>query len=113
MSSPSLSTRATLVLSSLADGDKHGYAIGKDVLHRTAGEVRLGSATLYRVIAQLLDDGLLDESDYRPAPELDDERRRYYRITAAGRRALSAELRRIERLLAAARVGRRSANQRA
>jgi DNA-binding PadR family transcriptional regulator len=113
MASPPLSAKALLVLASVADGDRHGYAIRKDVVQRTGGEVRLGSATLYRLLGQLLEDGLLAESDYRPAPELDDERRRYYRITASGRRALTAELRRFERLLAAARVGRRSINQRA
>ncbi|MPY86687.1 MAG: PadR family transcriptional regulator [Luteitalea sp.] len=107
------SEKVILVLASVADGDRHGYAISKDVARRTGGGVRLGSATLYRLLGQLLEDGLVEESDRRPAPELDDERRRYYRITPTGRRALAAELRRLDRVLAAARLGRRSASQRA
>ena len=95
------SPRATLVLASLADAPRHGYAIKKDVEARTGGEVRLGSTTIYRVLHQLLDDGLIDEMEGRPVPQLDDERRRYYRITPAGRRALTAERRRLERLVAA------------
>jgi DNA-binding PadR family transcriptional regulator len=106
-----LSEKAVLILASVADGERHGYAIRRDVAHRTGDEVRLGSATLYRLLGQLLEDGLVEESDRRPAPELDDERRRYYRVTPAGRRALAAELRRLDRVLAAARVGRRSASQ--
>jgi len=65
--------------------------------------VRLGSTTLYRLLGQLLDEGLIEESPARPAAHLDDERRRYYRITPAGRRALAAELKRLERLVLAAR----------
>lgn len=97
------SPRSLLILASLAEGERHGYAIKKDVAARTGGEVRLGSTTLYRLLGQLLDDGLIEESDERPAAHLDDERRRYYRITAPGRRSLAAELRRLERLVLAAR----------
>ena len=97
------SPRSLLILASLAEGERHGYAIKKDVAARTGGEVRLGSTTLYRLLGQLLDDGLIEEADERPAAHLDDERRRYYRITAAGRRSLAAELRRLERLVLAAR----------
>ena len=97
------SPRSLLILASLADGERHGYAIKKDVATRTGGEVRLGSTTLYRLLGQLLDDGMIEESDDRPAAHLDDERRRYYRITAAGKRSLAAELRRLERLVLAAR----------
>jgi DNA-binding PadR family transcriptional regulator len=97
------SPRSLLILASLADGERHGYAIKKDVATRTGGEVRLGSTTLYRLLGQLLDDGLIEESDDRPAAHLDDERRRYYRITTAGKRSLAAELRRLERLVLAAR----------
>lgn len=100
-----LSTAAVLMLASVADGPRHGYAIRKDIARRSGDEVRLGITTLYRVLKQLLDQGLVEESPDRPAPELDDERRRYYRITAAGRRALRSELERLERLLAAARAG--------
>jgi DNA-binding PadR family transcriptional regulator len=98
-----LQANATLILSSLAEGERHGYAIRKDVERRTGEDVKLGVTTLYRLLKQLLDGGLVEESDDRPAPALDDERRRYYRLTSAGRRALSAELRRMERILAAAR----------
>ena len=103
MAEQKLQANAMLILSSLADGDRHGYAIRKDVERRTGDDVRLGVTTLYRQLKQLLDDGLVEESDHRPAPALDDERRRYYRITGAGRRALTAEIRRLERVLAAAR----------
>jgi DNA-binding PadR family transcriptional regulator len=96
------SSRSVLILASLADAERHGYAIKKDVAARTQGDVRLGSTTLYRLLAQLLDEGLIDESAARPAAHLDDERRRYYRITAAGRRALAAELKRLNRLVLAA-----------
>lgn len=95
--------KALLVLASLADADRHGYAIKKDVAERTGGAVRLGSTTLYRLLAQLLDDGLIEEARTRPAPQLDDERRRYFHLTAAGKRALAAELRVLERVLLAVR----------
>jgi DNA-binding PadR family transcriptional regulator len=103
MTERALPTGAVLILASLADGDRHGYAIRKDVARRTDDEVRLGVTTLYRLLAQVLDAGLVEESPRRPAPELDDERRRYYRLTPSGRRTLAAEIRRLERVLAAAR----------
>jgi DNA-binding PadR family transcriptional regulator len=103
-----LPANAVLILASLADGDRHGYAIRKDVAQRTGDEVRLGVTTLYRLLSQLLDEALVEESPHRPAPALDDERRRYFRITAAGRRTLAAEVRRMERVLAAARSGVRA-----
>jgi DNA-binding PadR family transcriptional regulator len=103
MTEQKLQASAMLILSSLADGDRHGYAIRKDIARRTGEDVRLGVTTLYRLLKQLLDGGLVEESEHRPAPALDDERRRYYRITAAGRRTLTAEIRRMERVLAAAR----------
>jgi DNA-binding PadR family transcriptional regulator len=92
---------ALLILASLADADRHGYAIKKDIADRGGGDVRLGSTTLYRLLGQLLDDGLIEEARTRPAPQLDDERRRYFHITAAGRRALAAEARLLERVLLA------------
>jgi DNA-binding PadR family transcriptional regulator len=92
---------ALLILASLADGERHGYAIKKDVTRRTDGEVRLGSTSLYRLLAQLLDEGLLTER--QAAADDDDPRRRYYRLTPGGRRALAAELARLERVLVAAR----------
>jgi DNA-binding PadR family transcriptional regulator len=95
------SHHAFLILSSLADGERHGYAIKKDITRRTTGETRLGSTSLYRLLAQLLDQSLIAECAGPDASA--DERRRCYRITAAGRRALAAELARLERLLLAAR----------
>src|SRR6186997_883966 len=92
-----------LILASLADGDRHGYAIKKDIADRSGGLVRLGSTTLYRLLGQLLDDGLIEESTARPPSRLDDERRRYCRITAAGRQALATEARLLERVLMAVR----------
>jgi DNA-binding PadR family transcriptional regulator len=84
------------VLVALADGEKHGYAIGKEVALRTDRQVQLRAATLYTVIKRLLEGGLIDESPARPDPELDDERRRYYRLTPRGRRAAEAEALRLE-----------------
>ena len=84
------------VLVALADGDKHGYAIGKEITARTDGQVELRAATLYTVIRRLLENGFIDEDAARPDPELDDERRRYYRLTARGRRAAEGEARRLE-----------------
>jgi DNA-binding PadR family transcriptional regulator len=94
---------ALLILASLSDEPRHGYAIKKDIAARTAGEVQLGSTTLYRLLSQLLDQGLIEEQHTRPSPALDDERRRYYRVTPAGRRALAAERQRLERVLFALR----------
>ena len=84
------------VLVALADGEKHGYAIGKEVALRSEGQVQLRAATLYTVIKRLLESGLIDESPARPDPELDDERRRYYRLTPRGRKAAEAEALRLE-----------------
>jgi DNA-binding PadR family transcriptional regulator len=95
---------AFLLLVSLAAGDRHGYALRKDVAERSSGSVRLGPASLYRQIATLLESGLIEESGRRPARELDDERRRYYRLTPIGRQALKLEAHRLESLAAAARA---------
>ena len=84
------------ILVALADGDKHGYAIGKEIAVRTDGQVQLRAATLYTVIKRLLANGFIDEEAARPDPELDDERRRYYRLTMRGRRAAEDEARRLE-----------------
>jgi DNA-binding PadR family transcriptional regulator len=91
------------LLVSLAAGDRHGYALRKDVAARSHRQVRLGPASLYRAIATLVEEGLIAESSRRPAAELDDERRRYFKITDRGRRKLAAEARRLEALAAAAR----------
>ena len=95
---------ALLVLITLAAGDRHAYALRKEVAERSGGAVRLGPASLYRTIAALLEDRLIEESPRRPTPELDDERRRYYRITDRGRQVLRAEAERLEVLAAAARA---------
>lgn len=94
------------VLLALADGDKHGYAILKEVEAHTAGEVQLSTGTLYGIIKRLLEDGLIVEVTARPAIPHDDQRRRYYRLTAGGRGAAVEEARRLERLLARARSKR-------
>ena len=93
---PALTAAEFQVLVALADGEKHGYAIGKEVAARTDGQVQLRAATLYTVIRRLLEDGCIDEKTARPDRELDDERRRYYRLTARGRRAAEAEALRLE-----------------
>ena len=87
------------VLLSLANEDQHGYGIMQEVLVRTAGKVHLWPATLYGTLKRLIDDGLIEESDERPAPELDDARRRYYRLTRLGRRVLTLESERLEELV--------------
>jgi DNA-binding PadR family transcriptional regulator len=92
------------VLVSLADRDRHGYAILQDILERTDGRVRLSPSTLYAVIKRLLESGLIQELEERPDPDHDDERRRYYRLTVLGRRVAQAEARRLTRLLADARA---------
>ena len=90
------------VLIALADGEKHGYAILKEVEERTGGRVRLSSGTLYAMIKRLLNDGLIEEIDARPAE--DDERRRYYALTVFGRKAAAADAQRMEDMLAGART---------
>ena len=72
------------ILLAVAEQDRHGYAIIQDVAARTSGELKLSAGTLYRSIQRMLEQGLLLETRDRPAPELDDERRRYYRITPYG-----------------------------
>src|SRR5712691_5358543 len=89
-----------LMLLTLVDGERHAYGIKKDLVAR--GSYRdVGPGTLYRSIAQLTGAGLIDESDRRPVAELDDERRKYYRLTAFGRRVVAAEAVRLESLVAA------------
>ena len=92
------------VLVALADGEKHGYAIIKEVSRRTDGKVRLRAGTLYTAIRRFVDDGLIQESAERPDPALDDERRRYYRLTDRGRAVAVAEARRMAETLAQARM---------
>ena len=94
------------ILLALADEERHGYAIRREVAERTAGDVQLGPGTLYGSIKRMVNSGLIAESDERPDPELDDERRRYYRITPLGRKVAVAEARRMERLVRIARAKR-------
>jgi DNA-binding PadR family transcriptional regulator len=94
------------VLLSLADDDQHGYGIMQEVLTRTDGKVRLWPATLYGTLKRLMDDDLIAESGERPAPDQDDARRRYYRLTKLGRRVLTAECRRLEDLVSVIRTKR-------
>src|SRR5215813_12687141 len=91
------------VLVALADDDRHGYAIIKDVEARTRGSLTLSAGTLYRSIERMLGQGLIREITSRPAGDADDERRRYYRITVLGRAVAMAEARRLEQLVALAR----------
>jgi DNA-binding PadR family transcriptional regulator len=92
------------VLVSLADRDRHGYAVMQDVIERTDGALRLSPSSLYASIRRLLEQGLIEELAERPDPENDDERRRYYRLTRLGRAVATAEARRLERLLGDARA---------
>lgn len=92
------------VLLALADADRHGYAIMRQVKADSGGAVTLGPGTLYGALKRLLDAGLVAESGSRPDPALDDQRRIYYTLTASGRRTLQAELARLERTLALART---------
>jgi DNA-binding PadR family transcriptional regulator len=91
------------ILLALADDDRHGYAIIQDIAARTNGELKLSAGTLYRSIQRMLEQGLLVEPRDRPSPENDDERRRYYRITALGRDVARAETRRLTQLVKLAR----------
>jgi len=90
------------ILLALADGDKHGYAVMSEVERMTDGEVSMGPGTLYGAIKRMLNADLIEESDNRPDPDIDDERRRYYRVTGYGARVLTAELARLEQLVRAA-----------
>jgi DNA-binding PadR family transcriptional regulator len=92
------------ILLALADEDRHGYAIIQEVAARTGGELTLGAGTLYRSIHRMLEQGLVAEVHERPAPEEDDERRRYYRITKFGIDTATAETRRLAQLVKLARA---------
>jgi len=91
------------ILLALVGQERHGYSIMREVESYTEGKIRLGATTLYRTIKQMLTANLVEEADERPDPELDDERRRYYRITSFGQRVLQAETRRLAALVALAR----------
>jgi DNA-binding PadR family transcriptional regulator len=106
-----LKTQWFHIMVSLASGEQHGYGIMQDVLNRTTGKVRLWPATLYGSIKRLIEADLIEESDERPAPELDDARRRYYRLTALGKRVLDAECGRLEELVRTIRLKQTEATQ--
>ena len=91
------------ILLALADGERHGYAVMREVLESTEGRIRMGPGTLYGTIKRMLADRLIEESDERPDPALDDERCRYYRLTDFGARVAFAEVRRMSELVKAAR----------
>src|SRR5215831_213907 len=99
-----LKTQWFHIMLSLAGGEQHGYGIMQEVLDRTSGKVRLWPATLYGSIKRLIEAELIEGSDRRPEPELDDARRRYYRLTSLGRRVLDAECERLQELVRAIRV---------
>ena len=92
------------ILLALATGDKHGYAIMREVEVLTEGAVTMGPGTLYGTVKKMLRAELVEESDERPAPTLDDQRRRYYRITGLGGGVLDAEINRMEQLARTARL---------
>lgn len=92
------------VLLSLLDGERHGYAIVQDIAERSSARMQIEPGNLYRTLRFMIDETLIEESDRRPAPEADDERRRYYRITKFGRQVASAEASRLVELVADARA---------
>ena len=100
---PPLSSAALHILIAIGPGERHGYSIMRQVEAMTDGAIRLAPGTLYTTIKRLLETGLIEELDERPDPTLDDERRRYYRLTPGGRAVVAAEVQRLERLTAAAR----------
>ena len=91
------------VLLALADGERHGYAIMQEVTASTDGQIKMGPGTLYGTIKRLLEAKLIEESDERPDAKLDDERRRYYRLTGVGEKVVRAEAQRYAELVARAR----------
>lgn len=100
---PRIPRTAFLVLVAIGPEERHGYAIMQEVARITAGATRLGPGGVYTTIRRLLDDGLIEESDDRPDEALDDQRRRYYRLTGLGRAVVAAEAARLESLVDAAR----------
>ncbi len=100
---PPLTPAVFHILISLADGEKHGYGIMKNVETQTRGQIKMGPGTMYGSIKRMLAAGLIEETEERPDPELDDERRRYYRLTAVGRKVAVAETERLSQVLKIAR----------
>jgi DNA-binding PadR family transcriptional regulator len=106
-----LKTQWFHILLSLAGEEQHGYGIMQEVLQRTTGKVRLWPATLYGSLKRMIEAELIEESDERPAPELDDARRRYYRLTPLGRQVLDAECERLQELVRAIQTKRAVATE--
>jgi DNA-binding PadR family transcriptional regulator len=100
---PPLSRVAVYILLAIGPEERHGYAIMHEVQRITGGAVKLGPGAIYTTIKRLLGDGFIEESDERPDPELDDQRRRYYRLTALGRAVAATEVRRLDALVSSAR----------
>jgi DNA-binding PadR family transcriptional regulator len=94
------------ILLALSDGDLHGYGIMQEVAEHSDGQIKLGPGTLYGAIKRLLSERLIVEADERPDPELDDERRRYYRLTDFGQQVLKAEVRRMSKMVSVAQTRR-------
>ena len=99
-----LSPAVLNILLALAEEERHGYGIMREVEERTGGRTRMGPGTLYGSIKRMLAEGLIEESDERPDPAMDDQRRRYYRITDFGRRVAGAEAERLSGLIETARA---------
>ncbi len=91
------------ILLALVDNERHGYGIMQEVALHTDGQMRMGPGTLYGSIKRMMNDGLIEESGERPDPEMDDERRRYYRLTDFGQKVVRAEAERLARLVNVAR----------
>lgn len=87
------------ILLALADGERHGYGIMQEVTRRAAGQVKMGPGTLYGSLKRMLADGLIEEAGERPDPALDDERRRYYRLTSFGLRVMQLEVLRLHQIV--------------
>jgi DNA-binding PadR family transcriptional regulator len=87
------------ILLALADGERHGYAIMQEIAQATEDKIKMGPGTLYGTVKRLLAAKLVEESDERPDPQLDDERRRYYRLTGVGQRVVRAEAERLAELV--------------
>ena len=100
---PQLSRTAIHVLLAIGPEERHGYAIMREIARMTDGATQLGPGGVYTTIRRLLDDGLIEESDERPDLEVDDQRRRYYRLTGTGRAVAATEVRRLEALVRSAR----------
>lgn len=92
------------IMLALADGERHGYRVMLDVERRTGGAVRLRPGTLYRAINRMLESGFIEETEDRPDPSIDDQRRRYYRLTHVGRRVAAAEAERLASAVQSARA---------